>query len=238
MLDILSYCNIILSGKDGIVMKTIVCYGDSNTWGARPEETEPKYITGLRYPKNERWTGILENLLGEDYSIVEEGLNGRTSALDDPLDKRRNGLKYISIAMFTDMPADLVIIMLGTNDTKEHLCALPYITAKGVEQIINEIKTGGYGPKDGPPEILIISPVHIRENIGQTWLADELGNGCVEKSRGQSAALLKVANDNGCHFLDAALYAKASVKDAVHIDAENHRKLAEAIASKIKNEIF
>ena len=60
-------------------MKTILCYGDSNTWGYEPATKE-------RYSRAERWTGILQRELGADYYVVEEGLNGRTTVWDDPIE--------------------------------------------------------------------------------------------------------------------------------------------------------
>ena len=49
-------------------MKTIVCYGDSNTWGYIPGSAEE------RYPYDIRWTGVLQRLLGAEYHVIEEGL--------------------------------------------------------------------------------------------------------------------------------------------------------------------
>jgi len=46
-------------------MKNILCYGDSNTYGYNPEN-------GQRYDYNIRWTGILQNLLGLEYRVIEE----------------------------------------------------------------------------------------------------------------------------------------------------------------------
>jgi len=62
-------------------MKTILCYGDSNTWGCIP-------LTGAQPPRRyvpaQRWPGVLRRELGDGASIVEEGLNGRTTVWDDP----------------------------------------------------------------------------------------------------------------------------------------------------------
>ena len=53
-------------------MKTVLCYGDSNTYGFNPSN-------GFRYPENVRWTGRLQSALGDGYKIIEEGCNGRTT---------------------------------------------------------------------------------------------------------------------------------------------------------------
>ena len=67
--------------------KRIMCFGDSNTWGANPG-------TGNRYADDVRWTGVLQRELGEDYQVIEEGYNGRTSIFDDVLEGRLGGIKY------------------------------------------------------------------------------------------------------------------------------------------------
>ena len=46
--------------------KRIMCFGDSNTWGANPSD-------GSRYPEDVRWTGVLQQTLGEGYQVIEEG---------------------------------------------------------------------------------------------------------------------------------------------------------------------
>ena len=90
-------------------MKTILCYGDSNTYGLMPDSPD-------RYPRDVRWTGILQKKLGEDYYVIEEGLSGRTTLWDDPIEEHKNGKKYLLPCLETHKPLDLVVIMLGTND--------------------------------------------------------------------------------------------------------------------------
>ena len=68
----------------------ILCYGDSNTWG---------YISGTdhqRYGEDERWTKVLVKKLGENFEIIEEGLNSRTLISNDNRPERegRNGYEY------------------------------------------------------------------------------------------------------------------------------------------------
>ena len=62
-----------------IFMKTIVCYGDSNTFGTNPAFTG-EINSPFRWGKEVRWTGKLQKLLGEEYNVIEEGLGGRTTA--------------------------------------------------------------------------------------------------------------------------------------------------------------
>ena len=99
--------NVILPREN--LMRTILCFGDSNTWG------DPPGGNG-RFAWHERWTGILQSSLGDGFRVIEEGLCGRTTCFDDPFSPNRNGLAYLTVALETHCPLDLLIIMLGTND--------------------------------------------------------------------------------------------------------------------------
>lgn len=104
-------------------MKTILCYGDSNTYGAIPIDFDllDKHFIASHYrlSKEKRWSSILQAELGSTYHVIEEGLNGRTTVWDDPTEgKHKNGLTYLIPCLETHAPIDLVILMLGTNDLK------------------------------------------------------------------------------------------------------------------------
>ncbi len=93
-------------------MFEVLCYGDSNTWGADP-------AGGGRFSRDERWPGVLQKSLGDEYHIIEEGLGGRTTVWEDPIEGHKNGKEYLIPCLATHAPLDLVIIMLGTNDLKK-----------------------------------------------------------------------------------------------------------------------
>jgi len=95
-------------------MKTVLCYGDSNTWGSatapRPDD---------RYPPDERWTGILRRRLGPEWLVVEEGLPGRTTVHPDPIEGSwLDGSAYLLPCLRSHQPLDAIVLMLGTNDLK------------------------------------------------------------------------------------------------------------------------
>lgn len=92
-------------------MKNIVCFGDSNTYGRDP-------VTKGRLDKKTRWPGVLQNILGEEYDVIEEGLNGRTTVWNDPVrgGPKRNGSLYLLPCLESHAPINLLVIMLGTND--------------------------------------------------------------------------------------------------------------------------
>ncbi len=58
-------------------MKSILCYGDSLTYGANPVPG------GARHAFEDRWPGALEAKLGGKVRVFPEGLGGRTTVFDD-----------------------------------------------------------------------------------------------------------------------------------------------------------
>ena len=92
-------------------MKTVVCFGDSNTWGYMPSGEG-------RYPFEKRWTTIVQRELGDNYFVIPEGLNGRTTVFEDPVEGDKSGLSHLSTILETHKPMDLIVILLGTNDLK------------------------------------------------------------------------------------------------------------------------
>lgn len=106
--------------------KRVLCYGDSNTWA-------PDMDSGGRLNDSDRWTGRLAQHLGKDWTIIEEGLSGRTTVLDDPYEPFRNGRQYLTPCLLSHQPLDLVIVMLGTNDLKSRF----NVTAEDIGRGIN-----------------------------------------------------------------------------------------------------
>lgn len=202
-------------------MPTILCFGDSNTWGALPGDSG-------RHPWSERWPGVLQQQLGDEYRIIEEGLCGRTTAWDDPLESGLNGLAYLSIALQTHNPIDLLVVMLGTNDVKTRFNLTAFSIAQGAAELLQlAIRSE---PKI--PRILLISPPHVSstDNIENT-LAFE---GAIEKSRELSKHYEYFAEKHDCFFFDAATVIESSAVDGIHLDAHAHRNLAFRLHSKIE----
>lgn len=111
----------------------ILCFGDSNTWGYKPDKSG-------RYDENIRWTGLLQKKLGSGYHIIEEGLCGRTTVFQDELREGRRGLDLIGVTVEMHNPIDLMIIMLGTNDCKTRYRASASVIAKGLDQVIRKAR--------------------------------------------------------------------------------------------------
>ena len=202
-------------------MKTILCYGDSNTWGAPPGGSG-------RHAWNVRWPGFLQELLGSRVRIIEEGLGGRTTCFDDPLSAHRNGLAYLSIALESHSPIDLLIVMLGTNDLKVRFNLTPYAIGQGAAEILKLTKT--YEP--AIPSILLVSPPHVvaTEHAENTQAFE----GAVKKSQELATHYSHVATQLGCHFFDASSVAKSSEIDGIHLDEKNHELLARGMAKEVQ----
>lgn len=139
--------------------KHIVCFGDSNTHGYCADPNDTADHTD-RFTEDERWPCLLQEALGEDYLVLEEGLSGRTTVFRDPLHECMSGLDVIYSTLMTHEPVDLLIIMLGTNDTKERFNASPACIGIGMERLAMKAETVGAW-RGGRPNILIVAPPHI-----------------------------------------------------------------------------
>ncbi|NBH70915.1 G-D-S-L family lipolytic protein [Clostridiaceae bacterium] len=205
--------------------KHILCYGDSNTFGTDP-------VHGGRHPDDARWTGVLQKILGDGYQVIEEGCGGRTTVFEDELSYGRNGLKTLIPCIASHNPLDLIIVMLGTNDLKKRFGATPWDLGKAMEQLIDEILRFPFEPVYPKPQILVVSPVLVKEGISKSPY------GCfteeaVSLSRCFAAEYESVSKAKKCWFFDAAAAAEASDEDRLHMTAENHAKLGAGLAGKV-----
>ena len=211
--------------------KHIVCFGDSNTHGycADPADCADG---GDRFNEDERWTCLLQKALGDDYLVIEEGLSGRTTVFPDPLHESMPGLDTIYSCLMSHEPVDLLIIMLGTNDTKERLCANAACIGIGMERLVAKAKTVEAW-RGGKPNILVICPPHIGEGILDHPFIATMGLGCVEKSRELAPRYRELAQNQGCAFLDAEGLAEFNKLDCMHLTWKGHRQLAEALSALV-----
>ena len=138
-------------------MREILCFGDSNTYGLIPK-------TGGRYDRNTRWTGILEQRLYEkDYRIVEEGLCGRTTVFEDELREGRRGASLLPTLLESHAPLERIILMLGTNDCKTYYNASPEVIGRGIEKLLEQIKSIA-----GTAKVLLVSPIALGDEVWKT----------------------------------------------------------------------
>ena len=213
--------------------KHIVCLGDSNTHGycADPVDCADG---GDRFNEEERWTCLLQEALGPGYLVLEEGLGGRTTVFADPLTESMDALSVAFPILMSHEPVDLLVIMLGTNDTKERFGVNAAAIGIGLERLILKAQSvpcwGTHKPK-----ILIVAPPHIGEGLYNNEAAGgPMGAGCPERSRGLAKYFKQAADLLGCEFMDAEGVAEFNPVDCMHLTAKGHRQLAEALAEKIE----
>jgi lysophospholipase L1-like esterase len=207
-------------------MRVILCYGDSNTWGAatvsRPDD---------RYAPDERWPGILRAELGADWLVIEEGLGGRTTVSDDPVEGAdKNGRTYLVPCLRSHRPLDVVAVMLGTNDLKARFGKSAWDIAQGVGVLVDIVKAAGVGLGGGIPEILVICPPVVLDRLP---LHADMFAGAAAKSRDLARHYQAVAAERGVRFLDAGMVIKSSAHDGFHLDPDAHVALGRAVATEI-----
>lgn len=197
--------------------KTIVCYGDSNTWGRIPGNE--------RYPRSVRWTGVLQKLLGGEYEIINEGLNGRTFVAVDPQRPYRTGVSQLESILQSHKPVDAVVIMLGTNDVKTTYNLTAQDIARHLDQTIALVQ------KENISKILIVCPTEIILPEVNT-LNPDFVNG-PEISIQLPALYKNVAEKYSCNFLNAQDYISSSKIDGFHLEPEAHATLAGVIKDEL-----
>ena len=206
--------------------KHIVCFGDSNTHGYCADPTDCA-DGGNRFNENERWTCLLQRALGGEYLVLEEGLGGRTTVFVDPLHESMDAVGVAYPILMSHEPVDLLIIMLGTNDTKERFGANAPAIAVGMERLILKCKsTDCWGGK--APNILIVCP----PPLGAGFHDEVMGAGCVEKSVALPPYLKAVAERNGCAYFDAK-DCEMNPVDFTHLTKRGHAKLEEELAKLV-----
>lgn len=210
-------------------MKTILCFGDSNTWGSatRPGEDE-------RYLPGERWPDVLQSRLGSDWIVIAEGLPGRTTVHPDPIDGLwMDGSSYLMPCLRSHRPIDVVAIMLGTNDLKQRFSVGPTDIAGGVGALLKIVRQSESGPACGVPKALVICPPPILDRFGERPEFADMFAGGYEKSLRLAPAYETMAAEWGAAFLDAGKVIRSSAFDGIHLDLDAQAALGQAVAAKI-----
>ena len=210
-------------------MKTILCYGDSLTWGTKPE------IGGARHAYADRWPNVLSAALGTGFDVVSEGMGGRTTAFDDFLaDCDRNGARLLPSMLQSHRPVHLVILMLGTNDLKPATAGNAASAMLGMRRCVEIVqKHSPRLPDFVPPKIIVVAPPHVVETPDPFFA--EMFEGAIHESRKIARYYAKLAAEMGVAFFDAASVAHASPFDGVHLDADNTRAIGHALLPLVRD---
>jgi lysophospholipase L1-like esterase len=206
-------------------MKTILCYGDSNTWGYNA-------ITEARYPHDQRWVTLLGRELGPGYLVIPEGLNGRTTVWPDPVEgEHKNGKSTLIPILESHHPLDLVVLMLGTNDLKHRYGLSAWDIARSAQTLVEMIRNSTFGQDGGAPQVLLVAPPPTC--VAGTRF-EEMFAGSDEKSQRLAHHYRLVSEEAGCSFLDAGRQIVSSKVDGIHLDSGELPKLAAAVGASVR----
>lgn len=211
--------------------KHILCLGDSNTHGYCADPGDCADGALLRFNEEERWTCLLQKHLGGGYLVTEEGLSGRTTVFRDPLEEGLAAIDYLVPCLKSHEPVDLLVVMLGTNDTKDRFAASAPCIALGLERLVKKAAaTECWG--SGGPRILIVAPPAIDERMPDSPVGGIMGTGCVEKSRQLGPLYAQLAEQLRLSFLDAA-ECELNQVDYMHLTRKGHARLAKLLAAAV-----
>ena len=203
-------------------MKTILCFGDSNTHGSPPSEVGK---TNPRYGKEHRWPDVMAGILGDDFDVIAEGLPGRTTVHEDPLfGPGRSGADILRPLLFSHAPINMLVIMLGTNDLKGQFRVRAVEIARSIERLIDITRATGVCQ-----DIAIIAPVPVKE----CGFFQEIYAGAEERQAGLADKLAELAYAQETGFVDAGRFVTVSVVDGVHWEPEGQIAFGRAMAEHV-----
>lgn len=221
--------------------KKVMVYGDSNTWGwIGVEQAYPSD----RYDDEQRWAGVMEKALGDDYQVSVDGLTVRSTNLDDAMDWNNitadmfNGARLLPCAIAREMPLDLVIIALGTNDLKAE-------TARSASDIANALVelaaiaancANGVAYNYPAPKVILVAPAPVGEMPHPDFAG--MFEGAQQKSLELGGELTKQAAAAGVAMFDAgSATGQTAGVDGLHFSEEQHQLLGTAMAEQVKKVI-
>jgi lysophospholipase L1-like esterase len=171
--------------------------------------------------------------LGRDYEVIEEGLGGRTTVWDDPIEGYKNGREYLIPCLESHRPLDLVIILLGTNDLKKRFSLSAYDIAQGAGVLVRVVQGSQSGREGMGPRVLLLAPPPTVALTEYAEMFEDAGR----KSQKFSERYGRVAKELGCAYLDTSVVIVSSPLDGIHFEGGEHCKLGKAVAVKVK-ELF
>ena len=179
-------------------MRTLVCFGDSNTWGHIAGSD------GARFPREARWPARVQQELGDGWEVIAEGLGGRTATIERPDAEDRNGLPYLLPCLHSHRPVDALVIYLGTNDVY-------YMederVARCVARLVKVARDSEAGPDGTAPHVLVLCPPPFDGHALGPWFAAELDCDLLDLD---GIAAYPVVNDDVCHLDEGGQAAIAS----------------------------
>jgi lysophospholipase L1-like esterase len=209
------------------MVKTVLLYGDSNTWGYDPASQE-------RFDIHTRWAGVTRDLLGAGWHIIEEGLSGRTTVWDDPIEGYKNGREYLIPCLATHRPLDVVCIMLGTNDCKARFSLPACDIAAGAGVLVRIAQASEAGHDGRAPAVVLMCPPPFAPLAGTRF--SEIFAGGEDKSHQLATHYRAVAEELVCHYVNVGEIVVSSPLDAIHYEAEQHQRLGAYMAAYLRDQ--
>lgn len=207
--------------------QTVLCFGDSNTWGYNPKD-------GSRYPSDIRWTGVLQGLLGPSFQVIEEGLNGRTTTINEIERPMRSGVEILPVLIECHRPLDFIILMLGTNDLKTHFNR----SAKQIAEDLSYLCTLIHEHpmlEEHPPRLILAEPTGADlssnalpewfENTGEKW------NELIE-------LLPRIAEKHQALYIPTHTIIQSNFSDSLHWSPLQHELFAQTANNLIKEALL
>ncbi|WP_433376678.1 GDSL-type esterase/lipase family protein [Actinoplanes sp. CA-142083] len=209
--------------------RTVLCFGDSNTYGQRAEDVDKG-----RWPVDIRWTGLLQRLLGDGYAVVEEGLNGRTIELDEQR-PGRNGRAYLIPCLESQHPVDILVLGLGFNDLKPQFrLGVPQVAAS-LNRLLDEVDAAPANWGGRPPRVVLLAPLPIDDTRPgfHEFFRREVAPELIVRSHALAAAVRDLAAERGLGLVDLGSVAKTG-DDGIHLSVDSHPAVAAAVAGEIR----
>ncbi len=208
-----------------VAAKRIMVYGDSYVFGKIPG--------GLRYDSSTRFTGVMQNYLGGEYEIIEEGLRGRTVAGENGFFPHRDGLTQFNGILGSHLPLDLVMIMLGTNDCNSSRKIIPREMVDGFIKYVRGVSWWSKHLGFPTPKIVLIAPPNINEQESIKAFKN-IFHSSGPKIAELPSLMSEFAIANKILFFDSSKIVQVSPIDGVHLDIEGNHKLGRALAQLVK----
>lgn len=211
-------------------MKSILCYGDSLTFGANP------IVGGARHAYEDRWPTALEAKLGGAVRCIAEGLGGRTTVHDDwYASADRNGARILPTLLASQWPLDMVIIMLGTNDIKPFHGRTALEASYGMRRLVQIVRGHAAMEKTVEPKMIIVAPpVTVLAQAHPEMMLHFDADSAIEASSGFAEFYKRRADEEGVGFFEAATVANTDLRDGIHLDPANTRAIGEGLAPLVK----
>ena len=208
--------------------KRVIFYGDSITSGKAAGRNE-------RLASNVRFTGIVQRELGADYDVVEEGLRARNLVGENPFFPDRNGLETFDPIMFSQMPADIVVLQLGANDCNAREGFDAATVADSLAEYVSKLTACAKFLACPMPKVFVMLPHTIKEEYFDELLNKIFAGGAASKVVALRTALQTKADELGLPTFDADTFVKASEADGIHLEPEDNERLGVALAKFIRS---